>query len=101
MKTVRMIREKKFKGEKTIMDWESIVMKISKIEDRRMIEMNKRNEQNIERLCGVMVRNKEENSNHTSKIMKTSVSTVFTTIFFIPLDKASWICRHNLVSASS
>ena len=37
-----------------------------------MIEMNKRIEKNIEKLCGVLVRNKEESAKQTSKVIKTA-----------------------------
>ena len=48
MNTVRMKRGKKFKGEEMIMNLESIIMKISEKDKRRLIETSKRNEENIE-----------------------------------------------------
>ena len=59
MKTVREEREKRLQEVEITKDWKNI-----------MREMNTWNTDNIERLCGVLVRSREESAKHPSKVIK-------------------------------
>ena len=85
MKEVRMRMFNKFKEEKKMTNLESLIMKISKKEERRMIEMNKANKEswrrvmteitnkrteNTEKLCGILIKSKDKNTKQPSKVIK-------------------------------